>query len=178
MLTISDTEYTQSGNWQEPLSGVRYIPSMLEKLAQPGEGGGCTPTPFHSIYHHVQSCCVSRYTSHISPLFLYVLCDFRAPARPSSRRMRCAWSGPLPTCASRSAAGPRSVLPLPHLIPVLRIRDVYPGSEFFPSWIPIKEFKYFDLKNWFLSPRKYDPGCSSLISDPDPVFYPSRIQGS
>jgi hypothetical protein len=42
---------------------------------------------------------------------------------------------------------------------VLRIRDVYPGSEFFPSRIPdpgskrfpirIKEFKYFNPKNFF-----------------------------
>ncbi len=30
--------------------------------------------------------------------------------------------------------------------PVLRIRDVYPGSEFFPSRTCIKEFKYFDTK--------------------------------
>jgi hypothetical protein len=36
------------------LSGVHSI--MMEKLAQTGEGGGCTPTPFHHIYHHVQSC--------------------------------------------------------------------------------------------------------------------------
>jgi hypothetical protein len=28
-----------------------------------------------------------------------------------------------------------------------RIRDVYPGSEFFPSWIRIKKFKYFNPKN-------------------------------
>jgi hypothetical protein len=28
----------------------------------------------------------------------------------------------------------------------LRIRDVYPGSEFFPSRIRIKEFKYFNPK--------------------------------
>jgi hypothetical protein len=26
---------------------------MMEKLAQAGEGGGCTPTLFHYIYHHV-----------------------------------------------------------------------------------------------------------------------------
>ena len=32
--------------WQRPLSGVH--PIMMEKLAQAGEGGGCTPTPFHS----------------------------------------------------------------------------------------------------------------------------------
>ncbi len=30
--------------WQLPLSGVHSI--MMEKLAQPGEGGGCTPTPY------------------------------------------------------------------------------------------------------------------------------------
>jgi hypothetical protein len=32
------------------LSGVHLI--MWVKLAQAGEGGGCTPTPFHYIYHH------------------------------------------------------------------------------------------------------------------------------
>jgi hypothetical protein len=33
--------------------------------------------------------------------------------------------------------------------------------------IRIKEFKYFNSKEWFLSTRKYDPGCSSLpIPDP------------
>ena len=26
----------------------------MEKSAQPGEGEGCTPTPVHYIYHHVQ----------------------------------------------------------------------------------------------------------------------------
>ncbi len=42
-------------DWQLPLSGVHF--SMMEKLAQPGEGGGgCTPTTFHYIYPHVQSC--------------------------------------------------------------------------------------------------------------------------
>jgi hypothetical protein len=30
--------------------------------------------------------------------------------------------------------------------PVLWIRDVYPGSEFFPFRIRIKEFKYFNPK--------------------------------
>jgi hypothetical protein len=80
---------------------------------------------------------------------------------------------------------------------MLRIRDVYPGSHFFhpgsrirlfPSRIPdpncfhpgsrirIKEFKYFNPKKWFLSSRKYDPGCSSRIRIL--TFYPSRIPGS
>jgi hypothetical protein len=39
--------------WQRPLSGKHSI--MMEKLAQAGEGEGCTPTPFHNIYHPVQS---------------------------------------------------------------------------------------------------------------------------
>ncbi len=66
--------------WQWPLSGVH--PIMMEKLAQPGEGRvWCTPTPFHCIYHHVESCgvCFSsegRYTNLISALPLYVLCGF------------------------------------------------------------------------------------------------------
>jgi hypothetical protein len=70
---------------------------------------------------------------------------------------------------------------------VLRIRDVYPRSDFFPSRIPdpnclhprsrvrIKEFKYFNPqknKKWFLSSRKYDPGCLSRIPDPDADFLP------
>jgi hypothetical protein len=48
---------------------------------------------------------------------------------------------------------------------VLRIRDVYPGSEFFPSRIRIKEFKYFNPKKLFLSSRKYDP---EFLPFPDP----------
>jgi hypothetical protein len=53
---------------------------------------------------------------------------------------------------------------------MLRIWHVYPGSEFFPSRIRIKEIKYFNQKKMFLSSRKYDPGCSSRIL----TFYPSR----
>ncbi len=62
---------------------------------------------------------------------------------------------------------------------VLRIRDVYPGSEFFPSRIRIKEF-ILRPKN-FLSFRKCDPGCSSQIPDPEFLSHPgpeSWIQGS
>ncbi len=54
---------------------------------------------------------------------------------------------------------------------VLRIR-----IRIFPSRIRIKEFKYFNPKKWFLSSKKYDPGCSSRIQIL--TFYPSRIQGS
>ncbi len=45
-----------------------------------GEDGGCTPTPFHSIYHHLQSCDVRSswegwYTHPISFLVIYLLCE-------------------------------------------------------------------------------------------------------
>ncbi len=54
------------------------------------------------------------------------------------------------------------------------------GSEFFPSRIRIKEFKYFNPKKLFLSSRKSDPGCSSRIQilDPDPDFLPIPDPGS
>ncbi len=70
-----------------------------------------------------------------------------------------------------------------------------PGSDFFPSRIPdpnclhpgsrirIKEFKYFNpqkknKKKRFLSSKKYDPGCSSRIPDPDADFLPIPDPGS
>ncbi len=67
---------------------------------------------------------------------------------------------------------------------MLRIRDVYSGSEFLSipdtnssfhpeSRIRIKEFRYFNPKNLFLSSRKYDLGCSSRIRIL--CFYPYRI---
>ncbi len=57
--------------------------------------------------------------------------------------------------------------------PAFRISDpnfFHPGSR-----IRIKE-SYFNPKNWFLSSRKYDPGCSSRIPDPD--FLPIPDPGS
>jgi hypothetical protein len=57
----------------------------------------------------------------------------------------------------------------------LQIRD--PDPTFFPpgSQIPIriKEVKYFNPQKWFISFRKYDPGCSSQIRIL--TFYPSWI---
>jgi len=81
------------------------------------------------------------------------------------------------------------------LYAVLRIRDVYPGSrirlfsipdpgsELSPSRIPDPGSSSKNLsiltpkkaKKWFLSSKKYDPGCSSRIPDPDADFLPSRI---
>ncbi len=52
----------------------------------------------------------------------------------------------------------------------------HPGSELSSSRIRIEEFKYFNQKKWFLSSRKYDPGCSSRIRML--TFYPSRIPDS
>ncbi len=68
-IVVAATEYTE---WQLPISGVHSI--MMA-----GEGGGCTPTPFHDSSHHVQSCSVrsswvGRYTRPVSSLPIYVLC--------------------------------------------------------------------------------------------------------
>jgi hypothetical protein len=52
------------------------------------------------------------------------------------------------------------------------------GSEFFPSRIRIKKLKYFNPKNWFLSSRKYDPGCSSRLRILFFTHPGSRIPGS
>jgi hypothetical protein len=46
-LMSCTTEYTVQ---QPRLSGVHSV--MRVKLALAGEGGGCTPTPSHYIYHH------------------------------------------------------------------------------------------------------------------------------
>jgi hypothetical protein len=54
--------------------------------------------------------------------------------------------------------------------PGSRIPDLnffHPGSG---SRISIKEFKYFNPRKWFLSSRKYDPGCLFRIPDLDPDF--------
>ncbi len=78
--------------------------------------------------------------------------------------------------------------------PVLRIRNVYPGSrirlfsipdpgsELSPSRIPdpgssknLSILTPKKAKKWFLSSKKYDPGCSSRIPDPDADFLPSWI---
>jgi hypothetical protein len=57
----------------------------------------------------------------------------------------------------------------------------HPGSRIRTVSIPvsrifIKEFKYFNppkkTKKWFLSSKKYDPGCSSRIPNPDADFLP------
>jgi hypothetical protein len=49
--------------------------------------------------------------------------------------------------------------------PMLRIRDVYPGSDFCPSRIQGQKYSgsVFQPKNLFLSSRKYDLGVSSRI---------------
>jgi hypothetical protein len=87
---------------------------------------------------------------------------------------------------------------LPCFASVLRIRDVYPGSRIRIFSIPdsgsrIRTVSIPDPgsasknlsiltpkkpKKWFLSSRKYDPGCSSRIPDPDADFLPIPGPGS
>jgi hypothetical protein len=61
---------TQSGQW--PLSFVQ--PIIMVKSTLPGEGGGCTPSPFHCIYRRVHRVamatfwCTFHYDGKIRPL--------------------------------------------------------------------------------------------------------------
>ncbi len=56
-----------------------------------------------------------------------------------------------------------------------RIRLFSYRFRIFPSQIRIKEMKYFNPRKWFLSSRKYVPGCSSRIRIL--TFYPSGSRG-
>jgi hypothetical protein len=90
--------------------------------------------------------------------------------------------------ASRFLAGSGSASKQCGSKAVLRIRDVYPRSDFFPSRIPdpnclhpgsaSKNLSILTPKKWFLSSRKYDPGCSSRIPDPDADFLPIPDPGT
>ncbi len=51
LINCSGLENTE---WQGPLSGVHSV--MRVNSARAGEGVGCSCTPFHYIYRHVQSC--------------------------------------------------------------------------------------------------------------------------
>ncbi len=68
---------------------------------------------------------------------------------------------------------------------VLRIRDVYPGSDFFHTGSrihgrqdPGSQIRIRKKRTWVSLSQKQDPGCSSQIPDLD--IFPSRIhiQGS
>ncbi len=109
------TDYPQSihrvsTEWRWPLSGVHSI--MMVKSSQPGEGGRCTPSLFHSIYHHEQSFGVrsnweGRYSTPISPIFLSIEqrrghCDACLVVLESSQNYQ---EGPLCTWAKRRWKG-------------------------------------------------------------------------
>ena len=72
-----------------------------------------------------------------------------------------------------------------------RIRDVYPGSRIRLFSIPdpnclhpgsssknLSILTHKKAKKWFLSSKKYDPGCSSRIPDPDYDCLPIPDPGS
>jgi hypothetical protein len=90
--------------WQWTLSGVHTL--MIVKSVQLGEGGGgCTPSPFHSIYRHEQSYGVRSsseggYTPHISPLPLYVLCGvlFLQEVKQKAKTIRPRYSQNISIC--------------------------------------------------------------------------------
>jgi hypothetical protein len=105
-----------------------------------------------------------------------------------TRFRTCKIARPTQTNTYRRGGGLRQIYICRTSLSVLWFRDVFPGyrirlsirdpeSEFFPSQICIKELSILP-KNMFLSSRKYDPGCSSWIPDPDPGFLPIPDPGS
>ena len=71
-------EYTQ--NCSDHFLSYRYLHSiMMVKSAQTGEGGGCTPSPFHSIsHHHERSCGVhSIAETRADTLPIFLLCPYK-----------------------------------------------------------------------------------------------------
>jgi hypothetical protein len=60
---------------------------------------------------------------------------------------------------------------------VLRIRDVYPGHNFFHPGSASKNLGNLTQKMVLNSPN-YDPGCSSRIRIPDPDFLPIPDPGA
>jgi hypothetical protein len=54
----------------------------------------------------------------------------------------------------------------------------YPGSRIKKIPDPHKIVKYFLPKKLFLSSRKYDPGCSTQIPDPEVKKAPDPVSGS
>jgi hypothetical protein len=80
LLQFDDYGHRVHTEWRRPLSGVHSI--MMEILAQVGDGGGCTSTPF-LLYLPSRTYKVAVYapaewadTPPISSLPLYVLCGF------------------------------------------------------------------------------------------------------
>jgi len=72
---LSGSRRSNALDSQWPLSGVHSI--MMEKSAQPGVDGGCTPTLFHYIYHYVQSCSVlSSWEGIYTPPTVFLLYTF------------------------------------------------------------------------------------------------------
>jgi hypothetical protein len=67
---VSSTEY-RTQEWKLPISGLHSI--MMEKSALAGEGGGCTPLPFHSSNPHVQSFAVYTPAERADTLNLFHL---------------------------------------------------------------------------------------------------------
>jgi len=71
-MTESSTDERVQIDWQWPLSCVHSIMMVNSAHTGEGEGGGCTLSLLHSIYHHEQSCGArfsweGRYIPLVSP---------------------------------------------------------------------------------------------------------------
>ncbi len=119
--------------------------------------------PFSSVQSQPNDCeqQVLSIKLKLGPLLVSTLLSLFFPIFTKGRR-------PVVREANAIAICERSELQ--YWIPVLRIRDVYPGSRIQDQKdsasrirVHLQEFKYFWPKKLFLTSRKYDPGCSSRI---------------
>ncbi len=106
--------------WQWPLSGVHSI--MMVKSA-PCRGRGCTPSPFHSIYHHEKSCDVrfSWEGGYTPPYF-------------SSTPIRTLWCPP--STGGRTKSEDQSAEIPPKYQYLQRVYRVLEFLSSRPNWVP------------------------------------------
>ncbi len=77
-LIFSSVHHRVNKEWQLPISGVH--PSWWKN--QPWlMRVGCTPTPFHSVYHHVHSCPLNRKKKPLNRKIMYIVAVYTPAER-------------------------------------------------------------------------------------------------
>jgi hypothetical protein len=119
--------------------GVHPVDHLLDQLHL----GVAQPVLVRDVVGHAYT--INRMINTVSITIILTSC-FSVMYKDSNERLNCA------VCDQCSVADPGCLSRIPD--PTF----FHPGSEFFPSRIRVKEFKYFIPKKRFLSAKKYDPG--------------------
>ncbi len=99
---ISWKTYTYAKERPQSTHRVAIADFMMEKSPLLDKGGGCTPAPFHSVYHHIKSCSErssweGRYTPlfHLQPICTLWLRHYTVLHSYVCRRRRCQLCSPI-----------------------------------------------------------------------------------